>query len=75
MEQIKLKKGFIKVFKGTPKEIEIRNNQILNHFREALLKNPRLTPSGFSKKHAAKHGLKPRRVRDILKMAVGNQPG
>ncbi len=51
----------------TPTEIQIRNNQIVEHFKKT-----RLNPSGFSKKYAAKYSLKPRRVREILKIAVGN---
>ncbi len=60
-------------YKGkTPTEIQTRNDQIREHFKKALIKNPRLTPYSFSEKHAARYGLKPRRVRDILKLAVGN---
>jgi hypothetical protein len=55
-----------------PAEIQTRNNQIREHFQKAHIKNPSLTISGFAEKHAARYRLKSRRVRDILKMAVGN---
>lgn len=55
-----------------PAEIQTRNNQIVEDFKKALLKNPSLTRSRFAEKHAAEHKLSPRTVRLILKMAVGN---
>jgi len=55
--------------------IQTRDDQIREHFQKAYIKNPSLTPSGFAERHADEYGLKPRQVRNILKMAVGNQPG
>jgi hypothetical protein len=56
----------------TPIEIRARNNQIIEDFKEARRKNPRIKASGFAEKHGDEYGLKPRQVRNILKMAVGN---
>lgn len=51
----------------TPADIKKRNEEIIEHFKKS-----RLTPSSFAVKYASKYDLKPRRVRDILNMAVGN---
>ena len=51
----------------TPADIKERNKQIIEHFKKS-----RLTASSFAVKYASKYDLKPRRVRDILNMAVGN---
>lgn len=56
----------------TPGIREERNKKIIQHFNQALITNPSLTHSSFAEKHAEKYGLKPRRIRDILKMVVGN---
>jgi hypothetical protein len=51
-------------------QLSKRNQKMIEHF-----KRTHLSRSGFAKKHAAKYGLKPRRVMDILKMAVCTLPG
>lgn len=51
------------------KALNERNQKMTEHF-----KRTRLTPSSFAedKKNQKKYGLKPRQIRTILKMAVGN---
>jgi hypothetical protein len=67
-EQQREKAGRLRSHGGkTAIEIQARNNQIREHSKKT-----HLTSSGFAQKHAAQYGLKPRRVRDILKMAVGS---
>ncbi len=56
----------------SPAEIQTRNAQIIEHFKKALLEYPNITQSSFSKKHAAGYGLKPRQIRNILKIGVGS---
>lgn len=51
----------------TPADIKKRNEEIIEHFKKS-----RLTASSFAVKYASKYDLKPRRVRDILNVAVGN---
>ena len=56
----------------TAADLQTRNNLIIEDFKKALRKNPRLTPSAFAQKYAANYNLKSRRIWDLLKMAVGN---
>ncbi|MFC1798644.1 hypothetical protein ACFLZL_02420 [Thermodesulfobacteriota bacterium] len=63
-------KGQSKKGQTTPKALPERNRKIIEHFKKT-----HLTQSSFSTKHAARYGLKPRQIRNILKKAVGNQPG
>jgi hypothetical protein len=71
-----LKRGKRRIYGNkTLTEIEARNNQIVQDFKKTLQKNPNLTPSGFSKKHAVDYKLKPSMVQKIIKKAVSNLPG
>lgn len=60
----------------TPEMREATKEKIIEHFKKARLKNPRLKPSSFAKNNAAKHAaeykLSPRSVRLILSKAVGS---
>jgi len=51
----------------TPAERNKRDHEMISHF-----KRTHLTASSFAERYASKYNLKPRRVREILKKALGN---
>lgn len=57
-----------KTWRGMTKEqLKSRDEKIIEHFKKT-----HLTAAGFADKHSAKYGLKSKRVRDILKKALGS---
>lgn len=67
----KVNRGNRKTWNNLTKEqMAERNQKIADHCNRTRLK-----PSSFAKRHAAEYGLKPRRIKEILKEALGTLPG
>jgi len=54
----------------TREQIRVRDEEIAKAFKKS-----KLNSSNFSQKYASKYGLKSRRIREILKKALGSLPG
>lgn len=52
---------------GTKQELNARDQQIIEDYKKAKAKNPRVKPGGFASQHCEKYGLKPTWTRKIIK--------